>query len=260
MMDMYALSRGFWDYAFENPDKIKPNHCALFFFAIEHCNRLGWKEKFGLPTTMVMEAIGVKSYNTYINTFNDLVNWGLIIVHERSKNQYSSNIIEVSKFEKAINKALDKALIKHVTKQSESTQQSTQQSIDSINIQYTNIQNTNIQQTDVFEIDSEEIQRLTKEIASYFNLSEIHHAKHYMRVGNFCRLMESKGSMDYLKKQFYAYRDFKNKNGFKHSWESYLGSPEKSYEDGAWNKKDWSKEGTTTSNIITMPKRNRNPQ
>lgn len=135
-MDIYRLSRSFWDYAFENPDKIKPNHCALFFFAIEHCNRLGWKQKFGLPTTMVMEAIGIKSYNTYINTFNDLVEIGFFILLEKSKNQYSSNVIAISKFDKANNKALDKALIKHGTKHCSITQQS----IDSIDIQDTSIQ------------------------------------------------------------------------------------------------------------------------
>ena len=134
-MDIYNLSRNYWNFAFDNPDKIKPNHSALYFFAIEHCNRLGWKEKFGLPTTMVMEAIGIKSYNTYINTFNELVEFGMFVLHERSKNQYSSNIIELSKFDKANDKALDKALIKHATKQRESTQQS----IDSIDIPITNL-------------------------------------------------------------------------------------------------------------------------
>ena len=134
-MNIYDLSRKFWDYAFENPDQIKPNHIALYFFSVEHCNRLGWKEKFGLPTTMVMEAIGIKSYNTYIKTFNELVDFGFIILHQKSKNQYSSNVIALSNFDKAKNKALDKALIKHATKQRESTQQSN----DSIDIQYTSL-------------------------------------------------------------------------------------------------------------------------
>lgn len=67
-MNSYELSRSFTNFSFENPSKIKPNHYALYFFAIEHCNRLGWKKEFGLPTTMTMEAIGVKSYNTYIKT------------------------------------------------------------------------------------------------------------------------------------------------------------------------------------------------
>ena len=123
-MNGYELSRFWFDWCFENPEKIKPNHTALYFFCVEHCNRLGWKHKFGLPTTMAKEAIGIRSYNTYIQTMNDLVDWGFIEMIERSKNQYSSNIIALSNFDKA----LDKALIKHTTKQSESTRQS----IDSI--------------------------------------------------------------------------------------------------------------------------------
>lgn len=128
-MNSYELSRKFIDFCFENPSKIKPNHYALYFFSIEHCNRLGWKKEFGLPTTMTMEAIGIRSYNTYSKTFNDLVDFGFFQLVERSKNQYSANIIALSNFNKALDKALDKAFIKHTTKQSESTHQS----IDSIN-------------------------------------------------------------------------------------------------------------------------------
>jgi hypothetical protein len=128
-MNGYELSRNWFDWTFENPERINPNHTALYFFIIEHCNRLGWKEKFGLPTTMAKEAIGIRSYNTYINTLNDLVEFGFIKLIEKSKNQYSSNIIALSNFDKAPDKALDKALIKHGTKQGES--------IDSINKQET---------------------------------------------------------------------------------------------------------------------------
>ena len=115
-MNSYELSRNFINFAFENPDKIKPNHYAIYFFAIEHCNRLGWKKKYGLPTTMAMEAIGIKSYNTYINALNDLVEWGFIQLIEKSKNQYSSNIIALSNFDKALDKALDKARYKALSK------------------------------------------------------------------------------------------------------------------------------------------------
>ena len=128
-MNTFELSRNWFDFSFHNPDKVKPNHTAIYFFAIEHCNRLGGKEKFGFPTTMVMEALGIKSYNTYIDSFNDLVMWGFFKLIEKSKNQYSANIIALSKNDKA----LDKAMIKHTSKQSESTIQS----IDSINKQET---------------------------------------------------------------------------------------------------------------------------
>lgn len=129
-MNGYDLSRKWFDWTFENPERINPNHTALYFFIIEHCNRLGWKEKFGLPTTMAKEAIGIRSYNTYINTLNDLVEFGFINLIEKSKNQYSSNIVALSNFDKA----LDKALVKHGTKQRESNS--------SINKQQTNKQET----------------------------------------------------------------------------------------------------------------------
>lgn len=120
-MNSYDLTRPFWDWSFSNPEKIKPIHISIFHFAIEHCNRLGWKKKFGFPTSMAMEAIGVKSYNTYSAALNELVEWGFIEMVEKSKNQHSSNIIALSKNNKALNKALDKALAKHGSKQREST-------------------------------------------------------------------------------------------------------------------------------------------
>ncbi|MFT6442491.1 MAG: hypothetical protein ACJASM_002037 [Salibacteraceae bacterium] len=153
-MNGYDLSRKWFDFCFENPDKIKPNHSAVYFFAIEHCNRLGWKEKFGFPTLMAMEAIGIKSYNTYINTLNDIVEWGFIEMVERSKNQHSSNIIALSKFDKALDKALDKAMLKHDTKQLESTIQSNS----SIDKPLTNKPKTNKPKTEINLFENEIIE------------------------------------------------------------------------------------------------------
>ena len=124
-MNSYELSRAWIDWAFENPEKVKPIHYAIFFFAIEHCNRLGWKKNFGLPSQMVMEAIGVKNWRTYSNGLNDLVEFGFIQMIEVSKNQYSSNIIAIVKNTKASTKALDKALLNHLQKQSTKQGQST---------------------------------------------------------------------------------------------------------------------------------------
>ena len=122
--------RSFWNWSFANPDKIKPTHAAVYHFAIEHCNRLGWKEKFGFPSQMAMEATGIKNWRTYSNTLNELVDFGFIKIVEKSKNQYSSNIIAIVKNTKAQSKALDNAMQKHGQKQGQST--------DSIDIQYNN--------------------------------------------------------------------------------------------------------------------------
>lgn len=163
-MNSYELSRNWFDWCFENPEKISPNHSALYFFAIEHCNRMGWKEKFGFPTAMAKDAIGIKSYNTYIKTLNDLVDWGFIIMIERCKNQHSSNIIALSNFNKAPNKALDKALdkamIKHLTKHTLKQRESTSESNCSINKHITNKQlnheqENNLEQIEICSTDSD---------------------------------------------------------------------------------------------------------
>lgn len=142
----YDLSRNWFNFCFENPEKISPNHTAIYFFAIEHCNRLGWKEKFGFPTQMAMDAIGIKKHQTYIKYFYDLVDWGFFKLVQRAKNQYSSNIITLVSAVPKNGKALDKAIIKHMAKQTESTWQSTGQSKDSILKQETIEQQTNKQE------------------------------------------------------------------------------------------------------------------
>ena len=173
-MNSYELSRNFFDWSFENPHKVTPNHIALYFFCIEHCNRLGWKQNFGLPTTMAKEAIGIRSYNTYIKTLNDLVDFGFIIMIEKSKNQYSSNIIALSNFNKAHDKALDKAMIKHMIKQDESTVQS----IDSINKHKTinNKQITIIEVEDYF-IENGYRKDVAEKFYNYYNVSNWKDAK-----------------------------------------------------------------------------------
>jgi hypothetical protein len=110
-MDYFKLLRDFWDFAFENPEKISPNHCALYCFVINHSNRLGRKEKLGLPTDMAKEAIGIKCYKRYISTLNDLIEWGFILMLEKSRNQYSSNIVALVYYDKPLSKALDKAML-----------------------------------------------------------------------------------------------------------------------------------------------------
>ena len=141
-MTSYDLSKAFWDFAFENPSKIKPIHCAIYFFSIEHCNRLGWKKEFGLPTSMVIEAVGVKSYSVYKKAFDELVLWNFFEVIQYSKNQYSSNIVALKENTKANVKALSKALYKHDSKHTSKQCQSTV----SINKHITNIPITSEQE------------------------------------------------------------------------------------------------------------------
>lgn len=124
-MNGYELSHNWFDFCFENPEKINPTHTAIYFFAIEHCNRMGWKTKFGFPTQMAMDALGISKHSTYIKYFNDLVEWGFLILVQKSSNQYSSNIISLNFALPKKGKALAKAIVKHGEKHSGSEGEST---------------------------------------------------------------------------------------------------------------------------------------
>lgn len=128
----YDLSRAWFDFCFENPELINPNHSAIYFFAIEHCNRLGWKKKFGFPTQMAMDAIGIRKHSTYIKYFNNLCNWGFFKLIQKSTNQYSANIICLQNALPKNGKALGKAIVIHAAKQTESMGQSNNESNSSI--------------------------------------------------------------------------------------------------------------------------------
>jgi len=134
-LNSYELSRRWFDFAFDNPEKVSPNHVAIYFFAIEHCNRLGWKTKFGFPTQMAMDALGIKKHQTYIRYFNDLVDWNFFDLIQKSQNQYSANIISLVSDMPKNGKALDKAIITHAANQTETNGQSNGQSNSSIDKQ-----------------------------------------------------------------------------------------------------------------------------
>lgn len=216
-MNGYNLSRNFWDFSFENPDKIKPNHIAVYFFAIEQCNRLGWKKKFSLPSSMVMEATSIRSYNSYIKVLNDLIDYGFIELIEKSKNQFTANIIALSKFDEPIYKALDKAIIKQDTKLSESNSESTQQSNDSINKPITINQETINHKQDVCEIRDSDF---FKKISEFFSqTTEVLKMKMF---GDLKRI-EKKGKFEDFRNQTTSYIAYKQATSeVSHRWQNYV--------------------------------------
>lgn len=122
MKNGYELSRGWFNFAFENIDKVTANHTALYLWLCEINNRCGWVEKFQITRKECMDGMSCKSYNTYNKCLNDLIEWQFVILVKKSINQYQCNVIALSKIDKAQYKALDKALYKA---QGESTIQST---------------------------------------------------------------------------------------------------------------------------------------
>lgn len=116
-LNIFDLMKDWFSFCYENPEIVNPNHSAMYFFILQHCNALGWKTKFGLPMQMTMDAIGIKNYRTFSNTLKDLIEWGFILLLQKSVNQYSANVVGLVKNTKATTKALSKATHKHSQKQ-----------------------------------------------------------------------------------------------------------------------------------------------
>lgn len=119
-VNLFNIVRNYFNWCFENPDKIKPAHTAIYFYALDMNNRFGWKEKFSFPSLQAMEATSIKSKNTFYKAFNELAEFGFIKIIATSKNQNTANIISISaviEFESAqytVNtSALDLANIQH---------------------------------------------------------------------------------------------------------------------------------------------------
>jgi len=113
-MNGYELTRNWFDFKFENSQKIKASHSEFYFYLVDKWNRIGQKSEFGLPTTYTMEALGIASYNTYKKILDDLVEFGFVIIVKNSSNQHQSKIVALSNSEKAVDKAVDKATDKAV--------------------------------------------------------------------------------------------------------------------------------------------------
>lgn len=107
---------------------------------------------------MTKNAIGIKNYKTYSNTYNDLISFGFIKEIQKSKNQYSSCIIALVKNTNAHTKALSKALSKHSQKH--------YQSIVGIDKHITSEPN-NLTTVPVVDILEEELKRVTHTALSY---------------------------------------------------------------------------------------------
>jgi hypothetical protein len=91
----YMLTELWFNFSFENTEKVTGNHGNMWQYIVFLNNKLNWVENFGLPRQYVMGIIGIKNHKTYSKVLNDLVEWGFVEVIQESKNQYSSTIISI---------------------------------------------------------------------------------------------------------------------------------------------------------------------
>lgn len=99
-MNGYNLTHRFFDWAFSHREDFKPTVSALYFYLIEICNKLGWKQEFSISSKECMEGMGVSGYNTYKQAFDILCEHGFIKVLKKSCNSYQANIITILNFDR----------------------------------------------------------------------------------------------------------------------------------------------------------------
>lgn len=154
-MDYFKLHRDYWDWAFNNPDLCTPTTAAVYSFAIENWNRLGHPDKFRLGSEMTATAVGVK-YKAYKKALDILVDNGFITYVQKSKNQYSANIICLGQKGQSTSKALDKAMNKQgqSTGQSMSKAQTTSKDLNTLRLK--DLKSTQNLENEILEVDLEQ--------------------------------------------------------------------------------------------------------
>jgi hypothetical protein len=93
MSDFFSLTKQWFNFCKSGEKIIRPIHTAFYFYCINICNELHWKKNFGIPTDNTMETLGIKNKKTYYTVLQDLVDFGFIILTEKSINQHTTNII-----------------------------------------------------------------------------------------------------------------------------------------------------------------------
>lgn len=112
----YSLTENWFSFMAENGQKVECKHTAVYLYIVEIFNKRQWVKSIGLPTDFTMSALNIGSYKTYKKILTDLVEFGFLNI-EWSRNQHTSNKVELVK--------IPKASSKHIPKQSESNDQST---------------------------------------------------------------------------------------------------------------------------------------
>jgi hypothetical protein len=120
-MNGYTLTNRWFEFAQNNPEKIKPTTGILYFYIVHMFNKAQWPPKHSLYGTCAMNTIGIASYHTYRKALDDLIAFGLIELVTASRNQFTANVIALVNFDKASASAPKKQ------------DQYTHQGIDSIN-------------------------------------------------------------------------------------------------------------------------------
>ncbi|GAB3666452.1 hypothetical protein GCM10028791_42300 [Echinicola sediminis] len=261
---------GFFDFIYDNRDKgITSHHVSLYLFYLAQNNIHMWVEWFSCPYQVAMQGACIGNKKTFYQKIEDLVEWGLI-QYKKGVNEHRSPLIKLEVLNRTssvpvvvpllvplpiplptpLRVRVNKLLTNNI-QQITNNLDSFEDFIDSLNkendedgIVEANANGTTPQEEPVTfpdpEQETEREVKATQVIADYFGISEINQFSHYMAIGRFVRAISRNGKLNYLHTQYQFYKKVKEQNPtYKHSWKTFIGSPEKKYEDGAWNEQNW---------------------
>jgi hypothetical protein len=87
-MNGYVCSRAWYDFAYENPKRIKPIHHAIVHWIFEKANESEWSEEFQLPTVEACTILGITDRDTYQKAFKELIDFGAVKITQESQGRY----------------------------------------------------------------------------------------------------------------------------------------------------------------------------
>lgn len=96
-LNIFHLTKQWFKFCKSGDKIVRPIHSAFYYYCIFLCNELHWKINFSLPTDDTMAALGMKNKKTYYLILQDMVDFGFIVLTEKSINQHTANIIRLPK-------------------------------------------------------------------------------------------------------------------------------------------------------------------
>lgn len=89
----YSLTDSWFKFCKSGEHVVRPIHTAFYLYCVYLCNKMQWKKNFGLPTEHTMDVLGFKNKKTYYLVLQELIDFGFILMVEKSINQHTANII-----------------------------------------------------------------------------------------------------------------------------------------------------------------------
>ncbi len=93
-IDGFRQIEAFYEWVFNNPDKIRPTHVSLYLFLWNQANRSKWVEWFKCPYDLAMQGACIGNNGTYYRCLDELKKWGLID-YKKGINNFKAPLINL---------------------------------------------------------------------------------------------------------------------------------------------------------------------